>query len=91
MNNCIFCDKELELVQNNKYQPYSGGHIKFIFSYGSCEFDECPGTTEFNGLICDKCGLKYTKKMTKVLNTPNSLSPTEIKKFIKTAYIGGLE
>ena len=62
-NRCILCDKELELVRD--FQPFGGGEVRFIFSYGSREFDECSGTTNFFGIICDECAENYVGKMDK--------------------------
>lgn len=63
MNNCIICKKELELVENNEYQPYGGGEVNFIFSFGSAKFDKSPGTTKYFGYICDECAESFVNQM----------------------------
>ena len=69
MNNCLFCDKELENAiftigsDDIGYAPYKGGTIKFHFTYGSVKFDNSFGYTEFHALACDDCAEKYTDKM----------------------------
>ena len=62
---CVLCEKELKPVGDNwdNLQPIDGGEIRFIFSYGSTEFDNHMGTTQYSGLICDKCAKKYVDKM----------------------------
>ena len=62
MNICLFCDRELELVENNPFQPYEGGEVNFIFAYGS-RFDLHFDTTEYSGIICDDCAEKFLEKM----------------------------
>jgi hypothetical protein len=45
------------------YQPYGGGEVQFIFTYGSCKYDLSPGMTTFRGVLCDGCGEKFVDKM----------------------------
>lgn len=63
---CLFCDKPLGDAGGNDfktYQPYDGGEVRFVFAYGSGEYDLYPGRTEFRGLICDECAGKYVDRM----------------------------
>jgi len=62
---CIVCRKELKSVGPNwnDIQPCNGGEVRFIFSYGSCEFDLTPGVTEFRGVICDDCATQCVEDM----------------------------
>lgn len=61
---CLMCGKQLEPVFKDdewkNYQPYNGGEVKFIFSYGS-DFDNYV----FRSVICDKCAEKHFHKMDK--------------------------
>jgi hypothetical protein len=62
---CVICQKYLEEV-DSKYtqgQPYGGGNIRFIFTYGSCKFDNYSGCTYYDGFICDDCAEPYVKNM----------------------------
>lgn len=63
---CILCDRQLEPATPYgwKYkQPYYGGEVRFIFSYGSTKFDKYPHSTIFTGYICDDCAEKCINKM----------------------------
>lgn len=60
---CFICGTLLEDIldmehrQDNPWkgmQPYYGGEVRLMFSYGSTKFD--PAT--FKGLICDDCTKK---------------------------------
>lgn len=68
---CVICDKQLKPVMPDKnnpwntYQPYGGGEIQLIFSFGSLKFDENSGSTVFRGIICDDCAEKLVNKMDK--------------------------
>lgn len=64
--NCLFCSRELEnAINSEKFCPYQGGFVRFVFSYGSVKFDDCSGETRFDGYICDGCAAKYTARMNK--------------------------
>ena len=64
MNKCIFCEEELQnAFEGAVFQPYEGGEVQFIFSFGSTKFDRCFGDTVFRGLICDNCAEKFVDKM----------------------------
>ena len=65
MNECVFCDKELEnaVPAGLGYQPCGGGSIMLDFCFGSTKFDKHPGWTEYSGLICDDCAEKIVDKM----------------------------
>jgi hypothetical protein len=64
MNKCIFCEEELTLIsKEDKYSPYEGGEVRFIFSFGSTAFDKCIGNTVYSGLICDHCASKFINRM----------------------------
>jgi hypothetical protein len=39
--------------------------VRFVFGYGSCEYDDYPGATTFQALVCDTCASKYVDKMKK--------------------------
>ncbi len=63
---CIICLKPLaDAADNNfrSFQPHQGGEIQFIFSYGSCKFDNKFPQTRFRGLICDECAEIYVERM----------------------------
>lgn len=53
---CIICGKMLESVDVSwrNFQPYNGGEVRLIFSFGS-KHDLC-GEGVFRGVICDDCG-----------------------------------
>ena len=79
---CLFCDKYLDLVSEDTnsaktYQPYSGGEVCFSFCYGSSEFDECVGLTNFRAILCDECAKKYIDKMNKTRTHPPFIEDTE--------------
>lgn len=64
---CLFCGAMLEPATADgweHFQPYRGGEVQFIFSYGSTKFDNHMGTTVFRALVCDDCGEKYVPQMT---------------------------
>lgn len=64
MNKCIFCEEELQNIsKEDNYQPYEGGEVRFIFTFGSTKFDKCFGNTIYRGVICDHCALKFVNKM----------------------------
>jgi len=63
---CVLCDKEMEPVNPDSpenLQPYEGGEIRFVFAFGSTKFDKFPGSTHFEGLVCDDCAEPLVKKM----------------------------
>ena len=66
---CVICNKYMQPVFDKNWdymQPYGGGEIKLLFSWGSLKFDHGPGVTVFNGVICDDCAEKLVKNMEKV-------------------------
>lgn len=63
---CFLCEKSLELVRGNPYQPYGGGEVQFIFSYGSAKFDLNLAGTLFRACICDDCAEPLVKRMERV-------------------------
>lgn len=64
MNKCIFCEERLEpSCKDAEFQPYEGGEVRFIFSFGSTKFDKCLGNTVYRGIICDNCALKFVDRM----------------------------
>ena len=71
---CIICKKELESIYSNwdTMQPYGGGEVYFIFSYGSRKLDLYMGTTEYRGVICDDCAIKLIDEMEEVENGQNN-------------------
>lgn len=62
---CIICDKPLECAFDDwaTMQPHGGGEVRFVFSYGSKQFDLSMNRTEFIGVICDDCAKNYVDKM----------------------------
>jgi len=76
---CVLCDKVLEEISDGSIertrQPYAGGEIQFLFSYGSTKFDDNINSTIFAGLICDDCGEKYVKKMTRLTENHHETPP----------------
>lgn len=79
---CVCCGLILEEVFDGSlanYQPYNGGQVSFVFSYGSCEYDECSGVTEFNGVICDKCASGFVQRMNKSMTNMNGLPTYSMK------------
>ncbi len=65
---CLLCDKSMEESFDGafkSYQPYGGGEIQFLFSYGSLKFDLNMETTVYRGFICDECAEKHVHKMVK--------------------------
>jgi len=62
---CVICGTVLTCAVNDwsTYQPYMGGEIRLVFSYGSCKFDNHMAETEFRGIICDDCGSELVPKM----------------------------
>jgi len=56
---CMICRQQLVSAMPGDawktIQPYGGGEVKFIFSYGSCKFDTFMSGTSFTGIICDDC------------------------------------
>jgi hypothetical protein len=68
MNKCIFCEETLEpAFKDAKYQPYEGGEVRFIFSFGSTKFDKCIGQTIYRAVICDHCASKFVNRMDETL------------------------
>lgn len=63
---CVLCRKELELFDEEHFQPFEGGEIQLIFSYGS-KFDEYP-MAKYRGFICDVCSEKLIPLMVKETN-----------------------
>lgn len=69
MSKCIFCEEKLEIpIKEDKYQPYEGGEVRFIFSFCSTKFDKCLGNTIYRGIICDNCASKFIKNMKEELH-----------------------
>lgn len=62
--NCCLCDEELELVNDNPYQPWNGGEVRLIFAFGS-KFDGFP-TADYQGVICDCCAEKFIDKLNRI-------------------------
>lgn len=56
---CFVCGRMLEPVMPggnwDSMQPYGGGEVRLIFSYGSVKFDKNYGGTSFRGIVCDDC------------------------------------
>lgn len=68
MNKCAICEDQLEpAFKDSKYQPYEGGEVRFIFSFGSTKFDKCMGNTIYRGCICDHCASKFVNRMDETL------------------------
>jgi len=67
---CVLCGDELESMFDTweNLQPYGGGEVRFIFSYGSKEFDLDINPTEFQGVICDACAATCIGKLTRRTN-----------------------
>jgi len=65
---CVFCKKAMDpaLDDWSTFQPYAGGEVQFIFSYGSTKFDLSYESTIFRGLVCDECAEKYVASMDKL-------------------------
>jgi len=67
---CLLCDKVLEEVSPGSIQktrqPYAGGEVQFLFSYGSTKLDDNMGLTQFTALVCDDCAEKHVNKMTRL-------------------------
>jgi len=69
---CILCRKELESVSPHdddweNMQPFYGGEVQFIFSYGSAKFDNNPSSTVFKGVICDQCAESHIDLLEEVI------------------------
>ena len=65
---CCFCAKGLDCADPQGWaskQPYGGGEIQLIFSFGSFKFDGNIGVTRFTGLICDECAEKMIPLLVK--------------------------
>lgn len=64
---CLFCGKPMGCAVNDweSLQPNGGGEVRFIFSFGSAEFDENVHSTVFKALVCDECGKRYVPQMQK--------------------------
>ena len=64
---CVFCGVLMEPALDDwaTLQPRGGGEVRFVFAYGSCQFDDNVYPTEFRGIICDECAAKYVGKMDK--------------------------
>jgi hypothetical protein len=70
---CLFCKKKLEPAlppfesENTDVwktrQPWGGGEIRFVFCYGSTEYDLNMNRTEFGAYICDECASKFVPEM----------------------------
>lgn len=75
---CITCNAKLESAVGGwkTMQPYGGGEVQFIFSYGSTKFDDDIGATVFRGVICDDCASKIVNKMKRV-NNANRKNPSK--------------
>ena len=56
-------------------QPYAGGEVQFIFSYGSTKFDDNMGSTVFTALVCDDCAAKYVDNMTRLTENHRETPP----------------
>lgn len=67
---CILCGRELECVFDTweDFQPYGGGEVRFIFAYGSDDFDLAIGNTVFQGVVCDACAATCINRMTRKTN-----------------------
>lgn len=66
---CLFCRKSLENALPDEltkypFQPYAGGDVLFVFSYGSTKFDKCTGMTTFKAYVCDDCAEKHVTNLT---------------------------
>ena len=57
---CVVCGTKLSSVNEDwkHMQPYGGGEIQLIFSFGSTKYDLNIGATTFRGVICDGCAEK---------------------------------
>lgn len=60
---CIICRIPLESVNDSwkNWQPYNGGEVKMIFSFGSSL--DCMEEGVFRGVICDECASKLLDVM----------------------------
>lgn len=67
---CLFCQKELECAVDSwkTKQPYAGGEVQLIFSYGSTEYDLGMSNTVFSAYVCDECAKKLVPKMRQETN-----------------------
>ncbi len=63
---CVICGQHLEWCSERTMQPYCGGEVRFIFSYGSTKFDKHMYGTVFNGVICDDCAERCMHNMREV-------------------------
>lgn len=76
---CVFCYKQMEPILSDKgwdsNQPWGGGEVHFIFSFGSVEFDRGMVCTKYSALICDDCASQYTDRMTEELVEAESVKP----------------
>jgi hypothetical protein len=59
---CIVCNRVLEPVFDDQFQPNGGGEVKLIFAYGSREFDLNIPANVFRGVICDTCAKEVVPK-----------------------------
>lgn len=60
---CIICRVMLESVTDSwkNWQPYNGGEVRMIFSFGSSL--DCMEEGVFRGVICDECASKLLDVM----------------------------
>lgn len=67
---CLFCGKQLECAVDDwkSKQPYAGGEVQFIFSFGSTKFDNGMANTVYSALVCDDCAEKFVPQMTQETN-----------------------
>lgn len=67
---CVVCGFQLERATPSwdTMQPYGGGEMQLIFSYGSVKFDKHFEPTVFRGLICDECASDLVDKMEELNN-----------------------
>lgn len=82
---CLICKKPLESVNEENWdcmQPYDGGEVQFIFSYGSGKYDLRMSNTTFKWVICDECAtpmIKYIKEHgTPGKEAPDLRSPPDL-------------